>query len=372
MNRQPYKVLILVHRQLRPLGHRRVFAPGKVGKGRFEVYSAGSKPTGRINPSSRVWVLKEHYDIDASDARSKSWDEFKDMKFDFVITVCDNAKESCPDLFPGIRSRRTFARSDPADAQGTEDQKKWLFVQVASQNLTAARPLLFVARTTSSMQSRIRLDRRATQARGREPDGPLKRMNEKPNVPTPPGLWVTSWALETWWFFFGCGSIAGAVLTGAQVGIFQVRQSSGVSESPSAIHLTGSLSGAHLNPAVTIAFASWAGFPWKNVPRYVFAQFSGAFAAATLRMSAFMAALTAYETAPRTNCQQKGGQRSDRHDLRGIFSESGGHPLTEAARVHCSRCERHFSPKCSERPPLAFAIFGLTDQGEPATRPSVR
>ncbi len=130
MNRPPYKVLILCtgNSARSVIGE---YLLRKKGKGRFEVYSAGSKPAGRVNPLA-VWVLREHYDIDASGARSKSWDEFKDMKFDFVITVCDNAKESCP-VFPGHPVTAHFGSPDPADAQGTEDQKKWLFVQVASQ-----------------------------------------------------------------------------------------------------------------------------------------------------------------------------------------------------------------------------------------------
>jgi arsenate reductase len=101
------------------------------GKGRFETYSAGSHPTGRVNPLA-IWVLKDRYDIDASAARSKSWDEFKDIKFDFVITVCDNAKESCP-IFPGHPVTAHFGSPDPASVEGTEEQKKRAFIQVASQ-----------------------------------------------------------------------------------------------------------------------------------------------------------------------------------------------------------------------------------------------
>jgi arsenate reductase len=101
------------------------------GKGRFETYSAGSHPTGKVNPLA-IWVLKDRYDIDASGARSKSWDEFKDVKFDFVITVCDSAKESCP-IFPGHPVTAHFGSPDPAAFEGTEAQKKWFFVQVASQ-----------------------------------------------------------------------------------------------------------------------------------------------------------------------------------------------------------------------------------------------
>ena len=54
------------------------------------------------------------------------------MKFDFVITVFDNAKESCP-VFLGHPTTAHFGSPDPADFQGTEEEKKWLFVQVASQ-----------------------------------------------------------------------------------------------------------------------------------------------------------------------------------------------------------------------------------------------
>jgi protein-tyrosine-phosphatase len=101
------------------------------GKGRFEVYSAGSHPTGRVNPLA-VRTLQEKYGLDASDARSKSWDEFKDVKFDYVITVCDNAKEACP-LWPGQPVVAHWGSPDPAAAEGTEEEKYRFFVTVASQ-----------------------------------------------------------------------------------------------------------------------------------------------------------------------------------------------------------------------------------------------
>jgi arsenate reductase (thioredoxin) len=101
------------------------------GNGRFETYSAGSKPTGRVNPLA-LWVLKDRYGIDATDARSKSWEEFREMKFDLVITVCDNAKESCP-VFPGHPVNAHFGSPDPAAFEGTEEQCKREFVRVASQ-----------------------------------------------------------------------------------------------------------------------------------------------------------------------------------------------------------------------------------------------
>ncbi len=111
------------------------------GQGRFEVFSAGAKPTGRVNPLA-VRVLKERYNIDAGAARSKSWDEFKDVKFDFVITVCGNAKESCP-IWPGQPVVGHWGSPDPAAAEGTEEEKYRVFVNVASQ--VARRVDLFCA-----------------------------------------------------------------------------------------------------------------------------------------------------------------------------------------------------------------------------------
>lgn len=99
--------------------------------GRFEAHSAGAKPTGTVNPLA-IWVLGERYGIDASGARSKSWEEFNGVTFDFVITVCDNAKEACP-IWPGQPVVAHWGSPDPAAVEGTEERKKWSFVQVASQ-----------------------------------------------------------------------------------------------------------------------------------------------------------------------------------------------------------------------------------------------
>jgi arsenate reductase len=130
MNRPPLKVLILCtgNSARSVIGEYLLRAKGK---GRFETYSAGAKPTGKVNPLA-VWVLQEHYGLDASDARSKSWDEFKGVKFDLVITVCDHAKESCP-IWPGQPMVAHWSSPDPADGAGSEEQKQRLFVQVASQ-----------------------------------------------------------------------------------------------------------------------------------------------------------------------------------------------------------------------------------------------
>jgi len=140
MSRSPYKTLILCTGN----SARSIIAEyllRKKGQGRFEAYSAGSQPAGKVNPLA-LWVLQEHYRIDASDARSKSWDEFKEVRFDFVITVCDNAKEACP-IFPGRPITAHFGSPDPAAYEGTEEKKKGTFLQVATQ--ISARLDLFCA-----------------------------------------------------------------------------------------------------------------------------------------------------------------------------------------------------------------------------------
>lgn len=136
----PYKVLILCtgNSARSVLGEYLLRAKGR---GRFEVHSAGSHPTGRVNPLA-VRTLREKYGIDASDARSKSWDEFKAVKFDFVITVCDNAKEACP-IWPGAPVVAHWSSPDPAGAPGSEEEKFRVFVNVASQ--IARRADLFCA-----------------------------------------------------------------------------------------------------------------------------------------------------------------------------------------------------------------------------------
>jgi arsenate reductase len=97
--------------------------------GRFETFSAGSHPKSQVHPLA-VQVLREVYQIDASDARSKSWEEFRDLSFDFVITVCDNARESCP-VFPGHPVTAHWGLPDPASVEGTAEERYAAFKEAA-------------------------------------------------------------------------------------------------------------------------------------------------------------------------------------------------------------------------------------------------
>ncbi|SDT91001.1 arsenate reductase [Verrucomicrobium sp. GAS474] len=103
----------------------------RIGQGRFESYSAGANPKGKVNPYT-LRVLSEIYKIDASSARSKGWDEFRNVHFDFVITVCDNARESCP-VWPGQPIIAHWGSPDPASFVGTEDEILANFTKVAFQ-----------------------------------------------------------------------------------------------------------------------------------------------------------------------------------------------------------------------------------------------
>lgn len=106
---------------------------------RFEVYSAGTNPVG-VNPIS-IEVMKE-LGIDISHHTSKSLDQFLTEPFDFIITVCDRAKESCP-IFPGDAVRIHWSFDDPAAVQGGEQERLRVFRRVRDELLTRLR--LFAA-----------------------------------------------------------------------------------------------------------------------------------------------------------------------------------------------------------------------------------
>ena len=89
-----------------------------IAGGQFDVESAGTVAS-FVRPQA-IAVMAE-FGIDISSHRSKCLDEFLASAFDFVITVCDNANESCP-VFPGRAKRIHWSFDDPADANGTDDE----------------------------------------------------------------------------------------------------------------------------------------------------------------------------------------------------------------------------------------------------------
>ena len=96
---------------------------------RFTVESAGTKPS-HVRPEA-IAVMKE-LGIDISGHRSKSVEDFADREFDYVLTVCDNAKESCP-VFPGHANRLHRNFDDPAAAEGSETARLAVFRRVRDE-----------------------------------------------------------------------------------------------------------------------------------------------------------------------------------------------------------------------------------------------
>jgi len=93
------------------------------------VFSAGTRPSS-VRPEA-IRVMAE-LGIDIRGRRSKSVDEFRGQEFRYVVTVCDNAKESCP-VFPGVSERVHWSFEDPAGVEGTEEERLAEFRRVRDQ-----------------------------------------------------------------------------------------------------------------------------------------------------------------------------------------------------------------------------------------------
>ena len=96
---------------------------------RFEVASAGTKPS-MVRPEA-IAAMRE-LGVDLSGHRSKSVDEFSGVPFDYVITVCDNAKESCP-IFPAGTKRMHWPFQDPPGPEASEELRMRAFRKVRDE-----------------------------------------------------------------------------------------------------------------------------------------------------------------------------------------------------------------------------------------------
>jgi arsenate reductase len=96
---------------------------------RFEVESAGTRAT-QVRPEA-IAVMKE-IGIDITGHRSKLVEEFADRSFDHVLTVCDNANESCP-IYPGHADRIHHSFEDPAAVQGSDEERLASFRKVRDE-----------------------------------------------------------------------------------------------------------------------------------------------------------------------------------------------------------------------------------------------
>ena len=119
----------------------------RYGGADFDVHSAGTEPKG-INPLT-LRVLAEA-GIDASWARSKSVNEYLGQRFDFVITVCDQARQSCP-VFPGVHESLHWGYEDPAAAEGTDEERLAVFRRVLIGMSQRIQQFIPLARRTGTL-----------------------------------------------------------------------------------------------------------------------------------------------------------------------------------------------------------------------------
>jgi arsenate reductase len=111
----------------------------------YDAHSAGTEPS-QVN-SLALKVMHE-IGIDISQQRSKSVNEYIGQDFELVITVCDNAKEHCP-IFPGRCLREHWPFEDPANADGTEEERLNVFRKVRDE--IAAKIRTFVAGNAAAL-----------------------------------------------------------------------------------------------------------------------------------------------------------------------------------------------------------------------------
>jgi len=130
MSNAPYNVLFLcTHNSARSIMAEAIL--NREGRGRFHAFSAGSFPSGRINPYVQDLLVRLNYPV--TDMRSKDWAEFAAPgapELDFVFTVCDRAAgEVCP-LWPGQPVSAHWGFPDPSEATGTEAEKRAMVADV--------------------------------------------------------------------------------------------------------------------------------------------------------------------------------------------------------------------------------------------------
>jgi arsenate reductase len=146
---KPYNILVLcTGNSARSIMGEALF--NTMGAGRFKAYSAGSHPTGKVNPFAIEQVQRLGYPVEG--LRSKSWDEFAQPdapQMDFVITVCDKAAgEVCP-FWPGQPVTAHWGFPDPAAVVGTDEEKRAAFAK--TQREIRTRVQLFLSLPLESL-----------------------------------------------------------------------------------------------------------------------------------------------------------------------------------------------------------------------------
>ena len=135
MRKKPYDVLFLCTGN----SARSIMSEALVtilGRGRFKGYSAGSRPTGTVNPFAIEQIKQFDPGFPTEQMNSKSWFDFSlpgAPQMDFIITVCDNAAgEACPH-WPGYPTTAHWGYADPVQVKGTDDEKRTAIAQTFLQ-----------------------------------------------------------------------------------------------------------------------------------------------------------------------------------------------------------------------------------------------
>jgi glycerol uptake facilitator protein len=174
----------------------------------------------------------------------------------------------------------------------------------------------------------------------------------------------------------GCGVVHASVLTGAQSGLWQVAIVWGIAIML-AVYTCGAVSGAHINPAITLALAVWRGFAWRLVVPYVLAQLIGAFLAAATLFVLFDPYLKARELEKEVVRGSPGSEITAM--CYGEFFPSPG-PLSNASGRYSVDAHERLNSLVPQRAAflaellgtlvLAMVVFAVTDEGNPAAPPS--
>jgi glycerol uptake facilitator protein len=174
---------------------------------------------------------------------------------------------------------------------------------------------------------------------------------------------------------FGCGAVHASVLTGAQSGLWQVAIVWGIAIMV-AIYTVGAVSGGHINPAITLAFAVWGRFPWRNVFPYVLAQLAGAFLAAATLFVLFNPYLKAREQEKQVVRGSPGSEITAM--CYGEYFPSPG-PLSNAEGPYSIDAHQRLNSLVSEPTAffaeflgtlvLALVVFAVTDDRNPGAPP---
>jgi arsenate reductase (thioredoxin) len=98
---------------------------------KLEVHSAGTEPSNQVHPKA-VQVMKE-VNVDLGKNHPKNVNQFLDQSFDYVITVCDHAKETCPVFLGDVKHQLHIGFEDPAEATGTEEEILKVFRKIRDQ-----------------------------------------------------------------------------------------------------------------------------------------------------------------------------------------------------------------------------------------------